>query len=242
MIHSSYINVSNYVIMSPELQQKELVSTARLTGIWYLMLAITGMIGFLVLHSRIYVTNDPSTTLTNLTEQETVARIRLLFEFLIVISQALAAVWFYKLFKDIEHTSAWALAIWGTMNSVAIMISAMAMGGAIEVAHSTTLAVSEKTTMIQVFNQFIKHGWGVGSIFFGLWLMPMGYIVVASKRMPLWLGRVLIIGGVGYVLNAFIGYMGVQATWREFLTLPATIGEFWMIGYLLIFGIRSSSE
>lgn len=242
MIHSSYINVSNYVIMSTELQQKELVSTARLTGIWYLMLAITGMIGFLVLHSRIYVTNDPSTTLTNLTEQETVARIRLLFEFLIVISQALAAVWFYKLFKDIEHTSAWALAIWGTMNSVAIMISAMAMGGAIEVAHSTTLAVSEKTTMIQVFNQFIKHGWGVGSIFFGLWLMPMGYIVVASKRMPLWLGRVLIIGGVGYVLNAFIGYMGVQATWREFLTLPATIGEFWMIGYLLIFGIRSSSE
>ncbi|MCB0488493.1 MAG: DUF4386 domain-containing protein [Cyclobacteriaceae bacterium] len=228
--------------MSTELQQKELVSTARLTGIWYLMLAITGMIGFLVLHSRIYVTNDPSTTLTNLTEQETVARIRLLFEFLIVISQALAAVWFYKLFKDIEHTSAWALAIWGTMNSVAIMISAMAMGGAIEVAHSTTLAVSEKTTMIQVFNQFIKHGWGVGSIFFGLWLMPMGYIVVASKRMPLWLGRVLIIGGVGYVLNAFIGYMGVQATWREFLTLPATIGEFWMIGYLLIFGIRSSSE
>ncbi|MGE0590507.1 MAG: DUF4386 domain-containing protein [Cyclobacteriaceae bacterium] len=228
--------------MSTALQQKHLVSTARLTGIWYLMLAITGIIGFLVLHSRIYVTNDPSQTLTNLTEQETIARLRLLFEFLIVISQALAAVWFYKLFKDIEHTSAWALAIWGTMNSVAIMISAMAMGGALDVAHSSTLAVSEKTTMIYIFSQFIKHGWGVGSIFFGLWLIPMGYIVVVSQRMPVWLGRVLIIGGIGYVLSAFIGYMGVQATWREFLTIPATIGEFWMIGYLLIFGIRSSGE
>lgn len=238
-IKSGYITT---FIMSKEVQQKELVSTARLTGVWYLMLAITGIIGFLVLHSRIYVINDPSQTLANLTEQETVARLRLLFEFLIVISQALAAVWFYKLFKDIEHTSAWALAIWGTMNSAAIMISAMAMGGALDVAQSTTLTMNEKTTMIQVFNQFIKHGWGVGSIFFGLWLIPMGYIVVVSQRMPIWLGRVLIIGGVGYVLSAFIGYMGIRGTWTEFLTIPATIGEFWMVGYLLIFGIRSSRE
>lgn len=225
--------------MNSEQQHKELVSTARLTGIWYLMLAITGMVGFLMLHSRIYVSDDPAATLTNLVEQETVARFRLLFEFLIVMSQALAAVWFYKLFKDIDHTSAWALAIWGTMNSVAIMISAMAMGGALEVAHNASLAVDEKTIMMHVFNQFIKHGWGVGSIFFGLWLIPMGYIAAQSKRMPLWLGRVLMVGGVGYILSAFIGYMGVRETWVGFLTIPATVGEFWMVGYLLIFGIRS---
>ncbi len=46
--------------MKAEQQQRELVSTARIAGVWYLMLAITGMVGFLLLHSRIYVTDDPS--------------------------------------------------------------------------------------------------------------------------------------------------------------------------------------
>ena len=219
-------------------QQKDLVSTARMTGIWYLMLAVTGLVGFLLLHSRIYVAGDPSMTLTSLIEQETLARWRLLFECLIVLSQVLAAVWFYKLFKDIHHVAAWSLAVWGTVNAIAIMISAMAMGGALEVAHDTTLGQNEKTMMIQIFSQFIKQAWMVGSLFFGLWLIPMGYIVVSSKRMPVWLGRILILGGAGYILSVFVLFMGVQGTWIDMLTIPATVGEFWMIGYLLLFGIR----
>jgi hypothetical protein len=49
-------------------KQKDLVSSARITGVWYLMLAITGMVGFLMLHPRIYVSGDPAKTLSNLTE------------------------------------------------------------------------------------------------------------------------------------------------------------------------------
>lgn len=227
--------------MTEDQQQKELVSTSRMTGIWYLLLAIAGMVGFLMLHSRIYVTDDSSATLANLTEQEGLARIRLLFEFLVVVSQALAAVWFYKLFKDIHHVAAWSIAAWGTVNAIAIMISAMAMGGAIEVATGTQ-DQPEKLIMIQLFSQVIKHAWGVGGLFFGLWLIPMGYIVVSSQRMPVWLGRVLILGGVGYLVSTVIHYLGVDVSWGDMFIIPATVGEFWMIGYLLIFGIRPESK
>ena len=227
--------------MKTEQQHKELVSTARITGVWYLMLAITGMVGFLLLHPKVYVADDATKTLANLTEHETLARLRLVLEFLIVVSQALAAVWFYKLFKDIRHVAAWALAAWGMMNSAAIMISAMAMGGAIEVANNSQI-LNEKVTMIHIFSQFIRNAWGVGSLFFGLWLIPMGYTVVSSQRMPVWLGRVLILGGFGYLANAFIQYMGISGAWVDILVIPATVGEFWMIAYLLIFGIRPSSS
>jgi hypothetical protein len=56
--------------------------------------------------------------------------------------------------------------------------------------------------------------------------------------MPLWLGRVLILGGCGYLVNTFVQYMGVSGSWVDMLVIPATAGEFWMIAYLLIFGIR----
>ncbi len=222
--------------------QNQLVKTARVTGIWYLALAIFGILGFMVFHSKVYVSNDPEKTLANLTDPESLSRVRLLFEFLIVLSQAMAALWFYKLFKSISEWEAWAVGVWGSVNAIVIMISAIAMAAAIQIADSSVQTYDDKITLIDLLGQLIRHSWKVGGLFFGLWLIPMGHMVISSKRMPLWLGRILILGGVGYILSTLISYMGVQHSLLNVLTLPATIGEFWMIGYLLIFGIRPLEE
>ena len=215
-----------------------LVGTARIAGIWYLILGISGILGFIVFHPQIFVSGKAEETLTNIITLETTARIRLLLEFVIVVSQALVAVWFYRLFKNDNEWAAWTLGIWGMINSVAIMISAISMASAISIAHSSTPTMEDKILLIQIFQNIIFNAWGVGGLFFGLWLFPMGYIVIKSKRMPVWLGRLILIGGFGYLLNTIISYSGVDFSYSRLLVLPATIGEFWMIGYLLIYGIR----
>lgn len=218
------------------------VRTARAAGFWYLLLAVSGVLGFLVLHSQIYVTSDPERTLANLVGQEALARTRLVLELLIVLSQALAAVWFYRLFKSIREWEAWAVGVWGMANALAILISALSMAVALDVAYSSAAAQADKILLIELLGRLIRHAWGVGGLFFGLWLIPMGHMVITSKAMPAWLGRVLILGGVGYVLKTFLQYAGFQHALMDSLTLPATVGEFWMIGYLLIFGIRPWPE
>ncbi|MGB3588703.1 MAG: DUF4386 domain-containing protein [Tunicatimonas sp.] len=223
-------------------KQKQLIKTARITGVWYLMMAISGILGFMVFHSQIFVSGNPEQTLTNLIELESTARIRLLLEFAIVISQAFTAVWFYKLFKDSYEWEAWTLGVWGMVNALAIMISAIASASAIGVASSDISAMEDKVVLTYVFQNIISNAWGIGGLFFGLWLFPMGYIVIKSKRMPVWLGRVIVLGGIGYLFSTVIRYAGIDFSLNRFLTLPATIGEFWMIGYLLIFGIRPSNE
>jgi hypothetical protein len=224
--------------MKENTEQKNLIKTARMTGLWYLIMAITGILGFMVYHSQIFVSGNPEQTLTNLVALESIARIRLLLEFAIVISQALTAVWFFKLFKNNYEWEAWTIGIWGMVNALAIMISAISIASAIGIANSDISAMEDKVLLIQVFQNIISNAWGIGGLFFGLWLFPMGYIVIKSKRMPVWLGRVIILGGIGYVISTFIRYAGIDFSLNRFLMLPATIGEFWMIGYLLIFGIR----
>jgi hypothetical protein len=221
--------------------QQDLVATARMAGVSYLALAISGMVGFLMLHPQIYVSTDIPKTVDNLIEQETLARVRLVMELTIVASQALSAVYFFKLFKGINHFASWALAAWGMMNAGLIMISAIAMGGAIKVANAELIR-SDKVILVRMFDQFIHNAWGAGSLFFGLWLIPMGYMVVSSQRMPVWLGRILMLGGAGYILNTYLKYIGVEGAWVDSLPIAASIGEFWMIGYLLIFGIRPSKQ
>lgn len=215
--------------------------TARGTGLWYLALGITGMLGFLIVRPRIFAEGDPTATLANLVDKESLARLGIVAEMGVVVTQTLAAVWFYKLFRGINHVAAWALAIFGVMNAVAIMASAAFLATASAVAGDPGLAVGgDAAGTVQLMYELSANSWGVGAMFFGLWLIPMGYLVVTSGRMPKWLGRILIVGGAGYILSAFVGYglPGAGSWLAEALTYLATVGEFWMIGYLLIVGIR----
>jgi hypothetical protein len=59
--------------------------------------------------------------------------------------------------------------------------------------------------------------------------------------MPLWLGRILMVGGLGYVVSALLSYgLAGSPGWIEVLTVPATVGELWMIGYLLVRGVQTT--
>lgn len=112
------------------------------------------------------------------------------------------------------------------------------MASSIELASSSSLSEAEKLSFVELLSSIMKHAWSVGSLFFGLWLLPMGYIITSSKCMPVWLGRTIIIGGIGYLISAFCYYLGIKGDWLSILTFPSIIGEFWMIGYLLSYGIR----
>jgi hypothetical protein len=233
---------SRHIVISKmninEITHKQMVSTARLAGLWYLLLALSGVLGFMVVHPKVFVSDNPTETLKNILNAESVARTRLLLEMLIVASQALAAVYFYKLFKEINSWAAFALCLWGTVNAIVILVSAISIASMISLAGVAQLSLSEKTALVELGMIISSKSWQIGGLFFGLWLIPMGHIVVSSKRMPVWLGRVLIAGGIGYLLQTFVGAIGFKSSYIGLFVLPATIGEFWMVGYLLIFGIR----
>ena len=70
----------------------------------------------------------------------------------------------------------------------------------------------------------------------------MGLCVLRSGWMPRPLGWLLIVGGVGYVVSGFVTFLAPGAeTIASALVIPASVGEFWMIGYLLIRGVRRTA-
>ena len=134
--------------------QSQLVAIARTAGIWYLIMAISGILGFLVFQPQVYDAN-PQKTVTNLVEGETIARVRLLLEFVIIVSQALTAVWFYRLFRNVKEWAALATGIWGTVNAIAIMVSAIAMGASIKIALSSRV-MEDQLVLIDLLTNLIS--------------------------------------------------------------------------------------
>ena len=212
---------------------------ARTTGFLYLGLAVTGGLGFLLIRSRLFVAGDGSATLAHLVEHEGLARAGVALELLVVLTQALTAVWFYRLFRRVDSFGAGSIAAFGLVNAVAILGSAALLATAVEVAVDP---VGDAAAGVQVLYLVSGNLWTAGALFFGLWLVPMGWCVLRSGWMPRVLGWILIGGGVGYVLSPFVGYLVPQAgAVADVLALPASVGEFWMVGYLIFRGVRDTA-
>ena len=215
-------------------------AAALVAGLSYLGLALTGMGGFLWIRPSLYAAGAPASTLANLLAHEELARAGIALELGVVLTQALAAVAFFALFRAVSSLAAGALTAFGLINSTLILGSACALATALSLATDPSLApASDAAPTVQLLYVLSGHAWSLGGLFFGLWLMPMGYLVIASRRMPRVLGWILITGGVGYVVSAFTACLLPELrTMTELLAMPATVGELWMIGYLLTIGLR----
>jgi len=221
------------------------ITTARLTGLFYLGLAIAGIVGFGIIRGQLYVAGDPSATLANLAGQAPLARLGVAADLAGVLAQALAAVWFYRLFRDEDRFAAGLIAAFGLVNAVVILAATVFSSVALAVAGGPALAPGgAQAATVQLLYQLNGAAWSLGGLFFGLWLIPMGFVVVAHRAMPAPLGWVLIVGGVLYIVSTYAAQLlpDAPAGLAAALTLPATVGELWMVGYLLVFGIRASGR
>ena len=82
------------------------------------------------------------------------------------------------------------------------------------------------------------HGLRIASLFWGLWLLPFGWLVLRSARIPRVLGVLLMLGGIGYVVKVFGGLMPgfADSAFARYATLPAALGEIGSCLWLLAFG------
>ncbi len=210
------------------------LTTAKWTGLFYLGLAVMGVFAFLFARDQLFVAGDAAQTTANLVNDESLARFGIAAEVLIVGFQALAAVWFYKLFKKKDSFTAGLIAAFGMVNAIVILAASAFW----LMALNTALASGASDTVQTLFEAH-ETLWQVGTLFFGLWLLPMAYMA-HKYNMPKVMVWFLVAGGVGYVLSTFTGILlPEQTTLTEALPMPATIGEFWMIGYLLFKGVKA---
>ena len=192
-------NVNNLLHRSEEESCVHSSRTARWTGVAYLSLAVCGLAGFLVIRPRVRVEGDPAATLANVVEHAWLAHLGIVFELLVVIAQAAAAVGFYALFRRDRPVAAYGVATFGMANAISILGSAALLVVGIRCGVRTGLARVARPALSGCCLPARTPIWAVGAVFFGLWLIPMGWFAISTLRMPRALGWVLVVGGLGYV-------------------------------------------
>src|SRR3546814_4476384 len=71
--------------------------------------------------------------------------------------------------------------------------------GSYSQAHTQAQLQSQALLSLNAYD----NGLVVATIFWGLWLLPFGYLVIRSGFLPKILGVFLVLGGLGYVAQVF---------------------------------------
>lgn len=214
------------------------VRVARTAGLIYLCFVVIGVLGFLVVRPQVVVAGDPAATLTAVRSAELLAGVSVALELGIVLAQALAALWLFRLFHSVSSVMASAVLAFGMVNAVMILVSAAMLTTMRTAALEPSLG-AQAETIVGAATSVSESLWAVCALFFGLWLIPLGLLVLRSGWAPPALGWLLVTGGLGYTLSTFAAaLLPEQTVLSEALRLPANVGEFWLAGYLVILGAR----
>ncbi|GHO63357.1 hypothetical protein KSC_022490 [Ktedonobacter sp. SOSP1-52] len=86
------------------------------------------------------------------------------------------------------------------------------------------------------------YGVFIAQIFYGLWLVPLGYLAYRSGWFPKTLGIVLVVGGACYLVDLLAAFLipDFGNAIHGFATIPSAIAEIWTVFYLLVIGVKTA--
>lgn len=219
--------------------------TARIAGLLYLIVVLTGIFNLMYVPSKLIVWDNASVTFNNILESETLFRLGIVAGIICYTAFLILPIVLYKLLNQINKTYAIgmvALAVISVPLSLVNLLNKVNVLTLIDKAqYLQVIEADELQAQVLLYLDFYNNGIEIASVFWGLWLLPFGYLVFKSGFLPKILGICLMAGCFGYLTN-FIGgflfqnYAGLGIA--RFVTLPASIGEIGICLWLLIIGIK----
>ena len=216
---------------------------ARLAGWLYLGCSVPGFFGLMYVPSRLIVSGDAAATLRNIAAAETLFRSGIVAN---VVGQAgfvFVALALYRLLKGVNQFQAALMvvliavsvpiAILNELNHVAVLTLAGAAGPA------AALGKAETDGLVALFLAQYHSGILMAEIFWGLWLFPMGLLVLRCGFLPRFLGVLLLLAGVGWVAQSCSALLSPDAGHAVArVTSVLTAGELPFMLWLLIVGAK----
>jgi hypothetical protein len=185
----------------------ELKSQARLAGLLYLAVVATGIFSLGYVPSQVNVAEDWPATTENIVAHESLFRFGIAAFLLKQVAFLLLPLALYRVLGDAQRTAGVAMVAFAVAS---VPLALVALGNKLDVLSLLTdplLAATIAPSQLQALAAQAMDAYGNGLVatrlFWGLWLLPFGWLVLKSGRMPKVLGIVLMFGCLGYLVDVF---------------------------------------
>jgi hypothetical protein len=219
-------------------------TTARIAGVLYLLNGITSGFAFAYVIAKVYVAGDATTTAANVIANSGLVRIGVVADLFQATVWVFLAMTLYLLLKHVNMSMAGAMVVLVTVGAAIVCLNDVFQFAAVRVAtdasYAAALGDAGSNVLVLLLLDIHHYGFLIAQIFFGLWLVPQGYLAYKSGLFAKALGVVLIVGGACYLVGMLAVFLvpDFGEKINVFVTIPSAIAEIWMVLYLLVIGVR----
>jgi hypothetical protein len=218
---------------------------ARIAGVLYLLNGITSGFAFGYVLTKVYVPGNAATTAANVAANPGLVRIGVVTDLFQATEWVFLAMTLYILLRHVHQSAARAMVVLVSVGAAIVCLNDVFQFESVRVAtdpsYAAAFGAAGSSALVLLLLEIHHYGFLAAQIFFGLWLVPLGYLAYKSPMFPKALGILLIVGGAFYLVGLLAVFLvpDYGEKINTFVTLPSAIAEISMVLYLLVFGVRT---
>ena len=216
---------------------------ARIAGVLYLLVGIFGGFAEGFVEPKMYVAGNAAATAGNVVANAGLVRLGVVSDLLDQTFFVFLVLALYVLLRHVNQNVARAMLVLVAIAATITCLNTVFEFEGLRVATGAVNLGAASNAQVLLLLDTQHYGIFIAQIFFGLWLVPLGYLAYRSRGMfPKWLGILLIVGGVCYLVDLLALFLvpDFDKVIHGFITIPSAIAEITMVLYLLILGVMAT--
>lgn len=218
-------------------------TAAIVAGLGLLAMAILAPIANFGVLGQLVVAGDAKATAENIAASSGLFRWGIVLMLLVAVLDVLVAWALYVLLEPVSKSLA-LLAAWLRVAYSAVFALALTpLLGVVQMLEgNSSLETSQLQAQVMLSLEGFHNGWDIGLVLFGFHLLVLGYVAVKTGFIPQWLGVLLLVAGLGYLVDSFGRLLSADYTFS--LAVYTFVGEFLLIFWLLWkgFAVRAATQ
>jgi hypothetical protein len=221
---------------------------ARIAGLLYFIVVVTGIFSLAYVPSQIEA-DDAATVMRNIVANEPLFRLGIVSSLVCYTAFLLLPLALYRLLSAQGRPAAVLMVALATASvpfsfaNIMHRFDVLTLLG--DAGYLRAFSAEQLQAQVMLSLQSYRDGILVSEIFWGLWLLPLGWLVFKSRLLPRVLGVLLMLGCAGYLAD-FLGRVLVPEYAASglggYVRLPASLGEIGTCLWLLVMGARPSGH
>jgi hypothetical protein len=208
---------------------------ARIGGLAYLIIIVAGAMGEIFIRNKLVIPGDTVATTKNIIASPVLWRVGIFGDLIMHVFDLVLGIVYYTLLKRVNKTLALLSLLFGLIQTAVLVANKMNL--------MIPLFLLEDASYLKAFNQeqvqalsslaiqTHEYGFGFGLIFFGFECLIDGYLIFKSKFLPRFLGIMIFVVGICYLVNTFLLIFSPHL---EGLLFSTVLGPFILIGELSV--------
>ncbi len=213
--------------------------TARIAGFLYFLLAPLGFFGGMYIPTLI-VSGDAAATVNNILAHLWLFRLSIVSALSVPIVNVFLVLQLYKLLKPVNKNNAVLMVVFIVAVTPIAMFNELSLFAVLQLLSHTDylkiFSLDQLHSQVMFFLDLNHYGFFIVSIFWGLWLFPLGQLIFRSGFLPKIIGVLMVIAGFGYVFDSVMFFLLPDL--NMIISKYTFIGELVLLLWLLFKGVN----